>query len=276
MSSENHIRLGILKFSPTPSVSPLMHEKFMNKLGIDGSYESFSVPPFRLEEFMSGDEISSLNGFNVTIPHKQSIAGFMNTLTPEANILSAVNTVAVRDGKYIGHNTDTTGFKKAVEMLKLDLKGKDVLLFGAGGAARAVVQTLGDLEVSTIYVRNRTAENAVRLSDILKNTSSKMELVVLEESKLIPSSLEIVINALGGGIFEAKWLESLSDLSFFYDLNYGENAFDKKQLSDGVGYSDGLSMLVYQGFESLKFWLYREIPDDTITESLLTERNGEI
>lgn len=276
MSSENHIRLGILKFSPTPSVSPLMHEKFMGRLGIDGSYETFSVPPFQLEEFMSGDEISSLNGFNVTIPHKQSIAGFMHTLTPEANILSAVNTVSVRDGKYIGHNTDTTGFKKAIEMLKLDLKGKDVLLFGAGGAARAVVYTLGDLEVSTIYVRNRTAENAVRLSDILKNTSSKTELVVLEESKLIPSSLEIVINALGGGIFEAKWLESLSDLSYFYDLNYGENAFDKKELSDEVGFSDGLSMLVYQGFESLKFWLDREIPDDGITESVLTELNGEI
>ncbi len=225
---------------------------------------------------MSGEKISSLDGFNVTIPHKQSIAGFMRNLTPEATIVSAVNTVAIRDGEYFGHNTDTAGFKKAVEMLDLGLKEKDVLLFGAGGAARAVVHILGNLGVSTIYVRNRTASNAIRLSDILKNSESKTELVVLEDPNDIPSSAEIVINALAGGIFDANWLDDLPELRFFYDINYGENAFNKSLLKEGTGYSDGLSMLVYQGFESLKFWLDKEIPDDGITESVLTELKGEI
>jgi len=164
VSADNHLKLGILKYSPTPSVSPLMHRKFMEKLDVDGSYESYSVSPSELEEFMSGDEIASLNGFNVTIPHKQSIAGFMHSLTPEAKAVGAVNTVAVREGKQFGHNTDSAGFKKAVETLGLDLTGNDLLLFGAGGAARAVVFTLGNLGVSTIYVRNRTRSHALERS----------------------------------------------------------------------------------------------------------------
>lgn len=253
-----------------------MHRKFLDKLGIDGSYETFSVPPFQLEEFITGGEFASLNGLNVTIPHKQSIAGFMHELTPDADIVSAVNSVAIRDGKFFGHNTDTLGFQKAIEMLQLDLNGKDVLLFGAGGAARAVVYVLGNLGVSNIYVRNRTAANAKRLSDILKNIKSKTELVVLEDFNKIPNSINIAINALGGGIIEAEWLDSLPELRFFYDLNYGQNALDKTLLKTDVGYSDGLSMLVYQGVESLKFWLDRDIPDDGLTESVLTELNGEI
>ncbi len=276
MSSDNHIKLGILKYSPTPSISPLMHRIFMEKLGVDGSYESFSVSPSELEEFMSGDEIASLNGFNVTIPHKQSITGFMHSLTPEGKAVGAVNTVAVREGKNIGHNTDTTGFKKAVEMLELELTGNDILLFGAGGAARAVVFTLGNLGVSKIYVRNRSRTHALALSELLSSSTNETELVVLDESDEIPSSPKILFNALGGGVFVANWLENLSDLNFFFDLNYGKNAFDKTLLNEGVGYSDGLSMLVYQGIESLKFWLDKEIPDDGLTESVITELNGEI
>lgn len=275
MSSHN-IKLGVLKFSATPSISPLMHKLFMKKLGINGSYETFSISPSDLEQFMSGEEISSLNGFNVTIPHKRSITEFMHRLTLEAEAVGAVNTVAVREGKIIGHNTDSAGFKKAAEMLDLGLKGKDVLLFGAGGAARAVVHILGYLGVSTIYVRNRTAVNAERLSDLLKNSETKTKLIVLEESEGNPSSAEIVINALAGGIFDANWLDDLPELRFFCDINYGENAFNKSLLKEGTGYSDGLSMLVYQGFESLKFWLDEEIPDDGITESVLTELKGEI
>ena len=276
MGSKDHIKLGILKYSPTPSISPLMYKIFLKKLGISGSYETFSISPSELQQFMSGEEIISLDGFNVTIPHKQRIAGFMHRLTLEAEAVGAVNTVAIREGKNIGHNTDTAGFKKAVEMLELDLKGKDILLFGAGGAARAIVYILGFLGVSTIYVRNRTAVNAFGLSDLLSRKANKTKLIVLEESEENPSSAEIVLNALAGGIFEAKWLDSLPDLSFFYDINYGENAFDRSLLKTGTGYSDGLSMLVYQGFESLKFWLDREIPDDGITNSVFTELNGEI
>ena len=276
MGSKDHIKLGILKYSPTASISPLMHELFMKKLGINVCYETFSISPSDLEQFISGEEISSLDGFNVTIPHKRSIIEYMHRLTLEAEAVGAVNTVAVREGKIIGHNTDTIGFKKAVEMLDLGLKRKDILLFGAGGAARAVVYILGFLGVSSIHVRNRTAVNAERLSDLLKNSGSKTELIVLKESEGNPSSAETVINALAGGIFDANWLDDLPELRFFYDINYTQNAFDKTLLKEGTGYSDGLSMLVYQGFESLKFWLDKEIPDDGITDSVLTELNGEI
>lgn len=272
------MRFGVLKYSKRKSLSPVMHRYLMKSLGIEGEYDSHSVPPEELERFVIKSRTNSFDGYNVTTPHKETIVQHMDRLTPEAEAIGALNCVAVRNGKSIGHNTDMIGFKKALDSLGIEIRNSGVLLFGAGGAARAIVYSLYEMGVSTVFVRNRTKSHADSLSDILSDPNKK-SLVVLNDSDPLPTDVKLAVNALSHGVFQPEELTGLDNLRFFYDLNYGTGLSGSSFTGDNIRYSDGLSMLVYQGIESLKFWLDRDIPDEGLAISTIrklerTIRNG--
>lgn len=269
------MKFGILKYSDRKSLSPVLHTYFMERLGIDGEFQTLSVPPDELETFMRRSLDKSLDGFNVTTPHKEKIIQYLDELTPEAKAVGAVNTVAVRNNKLIGHNTDLIGFRKALDELGENIDKKEVLLFGAGGAARAVVYSLSAMNVSVIYVVNRTLKRAESLETVIQDGKST-KLIVVEDLDSLSEEINLAVNSLSHGVFRPELLTNLPDLKLLYDLNYGANALDPSILNGSYRYSEGMSMLVHQGFESLKFWMQKDLPDDGLTNSAIRKLHGVI
>ena len=269
------MKFGILKYSDRKSLSPVLHTYFMERLGIDGEFKTLSVPPDELETFILKSRDDSLDGFNVTTPHKEKIIQYLDELTPEAEAVGAVNTVAVRKDKLIGHNTDIIGFRKALNELGEIVERKEVLLFGAGGAARAVVYSLSAMDVSVIYVVNRTMKHAESLEEVIQDGKSS-KLIVIKDLDSLSEEIKLAINSLSHGVFRPELLTNLPNLKLLYDLNYGANALDPSILNGSYRYSEGMSMLVHQGFESLKFWMQKDLPDDGLTDSAIRKLHGVI
>lgn len=267
------MNFGILKYSDRKSLSPELHSFFMERLGIEGEFKTLSVPPDQLESFILRSRSSSLDGFSVTLPHKEKIIQYLDELTSEAKAIGAVNTVAVREGKLIGHNTDLIGFRKALNELGTNIEEREVLLFGAGGAARAVVYSLCAMNVSVIYVINRTLKHAESLSELI-HQSNNTKLIVVKDIDSLSEEIKLAINALSYGVFQPELLSNLPNLELLYDLNYGANALDPSILNGSFRYSEGMSMLVHQGFESLKFWMQKDLPDDGLTDSAIKKLHG--
>ena len=155
------------------SRSPLMHNAAFRALGIDADYTAIHVTREGLPEFLQKAR-TNLNGFNITVPHKNAVIPFLDGITPRAALAGSVNTVSVRDGKLFGDTTDGVGLERAVlEVFGLPLKGANVCILGCGGVVRALVFHLADAGCARIRILNRTAEKAALLtSEILKHAPS--------------------------------------------------------------------------------------------------------
>jgi len=131
------------------------------------------------------------------------------------------------------------------------------------------------MNVSVIYVVNRTLKHAESLSTLIHDAESS-KLIVVKNSVSLSENISLAINSLSYGVFQPELLTSLPNLKLLYDLNYGANALDHSSLDGSYRYSEGMSMLVHQGFESLKFWMQKDLPDDGLTDSAIKKLHGEI
>ena len=138
------------------SLSPLLHQEIYRQLDIDASFKKIQLKLDSLASFMTQNK---LDGFNVTVPYKQSVIPFLDELDESARTIGAVN--CVHHGK--GHNTDWVGFLKAMDINDIVLEGMDCIILGAGGAARAVAYALIQAGVKSISVQNRTREKGNQL-----------------------------------------------------------------------------------------------------------------
>ena len=159
---------GIFGYPVEHTFSPGMHNSAFNKLGMDACYVPFAVPPERLEDAVRAVVPLGLCGMNVTVPHKERVLAFLDELSEEARLIGAVNTIEVRKGKLIGHNTDGRGFLRSLrERGGMDPKGKKFLFIGSGGAARAVGFSLALAGAAEIVFRDLDVRKASLLaSDI--------------------------------------------------------------------------------------------------------------
>jgi shikimate dehydrogenase/3-dehydroquinate dehydratase type I len=169
--SGERIVTGIIGNPLSHTLSPAMHNAAFATLGLPGRYVVMPTTENELETMLQVAVELSLRGFNVTIPHKQSILPFLDRLDPSAERIGAVNTVLIEDGRFIGHNTDVYGATMALMSAGADEKGKRALVIGAGGASRAVVGALSDIGART-FICNRTKEKAESLTRSFKNTRS--------------------------------------------------------------------------------------------------------
>ena len=138
------------------SLSPILHQEVYRQLGLDASFEKIHLMPNVLHSFMN---VNELDGFNITIPYKQSVIPFLNELDESAQTIGAVN--CVHDGK--GYNTDWIGFTNAMEQNGISLNGKDYIILGAGGAARAIAFGLVKFGAKSISIKNRTQSKSAQL-----------------------------------------------------------------------------------------------------------------
>ena len=168
--------------------------------GLDARYVNCEVPPERLGDAVRGARAMGWAGFNCSLPHKVAVIEHLDGLGESAEIMGAVNCAVRRGDTFIGENTDGKGFLKSLRTV-VDPRGKRVVMFGAGGAARAIGVELALAGAAEITVVNRSEARGAPLVDLLRRrTSAAAELVVWERTYAIPQATDIVVNATSIGL----------------------------------------------------------------------------
>lgn len=250
------------------SLSPLMHNAFFKKEGSDATYTSV---PLTTEELGPWVKTRKFHGYNVTVPHKESIIPFLDELTPSAKAIGAVNTVKNDNDRMIGHNTDAPGFSLMLkEDLRLPMKGLHILILGAGGAAKAIVYEALQAGAASISIYDQDAEKTKRLIQQYATWSDRLH--SLSDKETLPDLgqyVDLVINATPIGMKESlgQSVLSLEELQLFrpsttvVDIIYAplETQFLKDAKTLGLRCTNGLGMLAGQGILAEQFWFCKSL-----------------
>ncbi len=268
-------RLVVLGDPISHSLSPFMHNAALAEMSIvypemaDWRYEAVHVPAVDLPSALPILHEAGVVGINLTIPHKVQVLNIIDEMDTTAGRMGAVNTLIRTETGYRGSNTDGYGILKGLdEALNRQVGGADVWLFGAGGAARGILVACLEGGVGRLTVVNRSPE---RLEE-LKGDLSEQELSGFEEIRFCsqrenpsdPKEDAILINATSLGLKDTDpnpiGIDLLKPGMGVYDTTYGTcNQLAKDCQRLGVGYADGLSMLVWQGVRSLEIWTNKPV-----------------
>jgi shikimate dehydrogenase len=189
--SSRRILTGLLGAPIAHSASPAMHERAAEALGLRCHYQLIEVADARREELkflLEGVRRFGFSGINVTFPYKEAVIDLLDELSPSAKMIGAVNTVVVRDGRLIGHNTDTTGFSRAVSGLVTASAHGAVAVIGAGGVGKAIAFALASLGVSELRIFDRELAKAAYLAAQLQD----------QVSTSVPHSVEDAVLGVAG------------------------------------------------------------------------------
>ena len=269
MSNGSTLHFAVIGDPIAHSRSPLMHNAAFRALGIDADYTAIHVTREALPDFLQRAR-TTLNGFNITVPHKNAVIPFLDGVTPRAALAGSVNTVSVRDGKLFGDTTDPNGLERAVqEVFGLPLKGANICILGCGGVVRALVFHLADAGCARIRILNRTAEKAALLTaEILKHAPAldcgfaALEDLPSVEKAFHGANLVIQCTSLGLKDGDGSPVDPalIPDSACLFDTIYRETEILVRCRERGLRVSGGLPMLVHQGAESFRIWTGREAP----------------
>ncbi|WP_242672948.1 shikimate dehydrogenase [Azotobacter chroococcum] len=230
--------------------------------GLDWRYINCEVAPQFLGDAVRGAKAMGWAGFNCSIPHKVAVIEHLDGLGPSAEIIGAVNTIVRRGDAFIGENTDGKGFVQAMREV-VDPRGKSVMIFGAGGAARAVSVELALAGASAITVVNRSRDTGQTLVDLLNGkTPTSAELRLWNGTVAVPRDTDIVINATSIGLYPNVDQRLDLDLDSLHPgmvvadgiHNPPRTHLIRSAEARGCRVLDGLGMLVNQGVIGIKYW----------------------
>lgn len=229
--------------------------------GLHWRYINMEVTPADLGAAVRGAKAMGFRGFNCSLPHKVTVIPHLDGLGESAAVMGAVNCVVRRGDKFIGENTDGKGFLKSLESA-IDPKGKSVVLFGAGGAARAIAVELGLAGTKRITIVNRSEPRGAELVGLLRGKLRlDAELVVWNGNYVVPAGTDIVINGTSIGLYapEARLaldLNSLRPGMVVADVVFSpvRTRFLDDAAARGCRDIDGLGMLVNQGIVGVQYW----------------------
>lgn len=271
--------VGIIGYPLGHSISPAMHNAALKKLKLDWEYEPFEVNPKDLEEALKGMRALHIAGFNVTIPHKEAIIPLIDEVTKNARIIGAVNTVVNQEGRLVGYNTDGAGFIESLKGdAKFDPKGKDVVLLGAGGAARAVSVMLAEAKAKSLIIADIDGEKAKSLSEYI-GSYFYIKCNFIEpnshELQLAIDDADLLVNATPIGMHPKDKVSPLEKgiklhkILTVYDLVYNpsETKLLKTAKAAGAKTCSGLGMLVRQGALALTLWTGKAAPIEVMRKA---------
>jgi shikimate dehydrogenase len=253
---------GSFSQSATGNPTVAMIEAAYRHHGLDWRYINCEVTPEKLGDAVRGARAMDWAGFNCSLPHKVAVIEHLDGLGESAAIMRAVNCAVRRGNKYIGENTDGKGFLMSLKGI-VDPPGKHIVLFGAGGAARAIGVELALAGAYSISVVNRSAERGTELVRIISgNTPAKAKLLSWQSKYKVPPEVDIVINATSIGLYPHVHnrldvdIESLRPSMVVADVipNPPRTQFIKDAEARGCTIVDGLGMLVNQGVIGIKYW----------------------
>jgi len=254
--------LGVLGHPVGHSLSPAMHNAAIDALGLDWVYLALPVPAEGLATVVRGLEAIGCRGLNITIPHKQSVAGLCRRLSPLAERVGAVNTlVPLEGGGWLGTNTDVEGF--LTPLRGQSWQGRQALVLGNGGSARAVVAALVELELDTITVVGRRPEALAAFAADCSSWAPRLGTCTLDRPlEPLLASADLVVNTTPVGMnsdqcpLSPGQLAVLRPMATVYDLIYVPRPTQllRQAAARGCSTIDGLTMLVHQGAASLRLW----------------------
>jgi shikimate dehydrogenase len=230
--------------------------------GLDACYINCDVAPDMLGDAVRGARAMGWAGFNCSTPHKVAVLEHLDGLSDSAALIGAVNCVVRRDGRYIGENTDGQGFLTALHTV-VDPSGKSLLLFGAGGAARAIAVEAALAGAASITIVNRDPARGSELVVLLtERTRARAELVVWDRTYRVPEAIDVVVNATSIGLFpdvEGRLdldPDSLRPGMAVADVipNPPRTLLIRDAEARGCTVLDGLGMLVNQSAISIQHW----------------------
>jgi shikimate dehydrogenase len=265
LTGHTHI-VGVIGDPVEHSRSPQMHNAAFAKAGLDYVYVPFHVRPDDLADAIAGFKAINVVGINVTLPHKQAVIRSVTSISREAELIGAVNTLTFVEGNIYGDNTDAPGVLKALEEdgnMSGSPVGENVVVLGAGGAARAVVVALALRGVASITIANRTVEKAVSLAEEMDRktgvsmqgmglTDERLPLAV-RESKLLVNTATTSMDVTQPLLISADWLQPNT---IVYDIVYTPPVTPLMQAATERGCQTlgGIGMLVHQGAIAFEKW----------------------
>ena len=249
--------------------------------GLDWRYLTIEVAPDGLADAVRGVRAMGFAGFNCTIPHKVAVIKHLDGLGESASLMGAVNCVVRREGKLIGENTDGKGFVESLRTLT-DPTGKSVVMFGAGGAARAIGVEVALAGATKITIVNRTESRGAELVALLRDKENvEADLVVADGDYSVPEGTGVVINATAFGLFpDVDARIGLDTATLTADMvvadvipNPPETRLVRNAREIGCKVIDGLGMLVNQGVIGIRYWTGVD-PDPSVMRQSLEDVFG--
>ena len=275
---------GIFGYPVEHTFSPGMHNAAFKKLGMDACYVPFAVHPERLGEAARAILPLGLGGLNVTVPHKEKIIPYLDELSEEARLIGAVNTIEVRQGRLVGHNTDGRGFLRSLkENAGFSPTGKKVLIIGSGGAARAVGFSLALAGAGKMVFRDLDIRKADLLVNEIREKTGADALSLHDEGSLAlhAADADCLINATPLGMKRTDPSPIRGELilkkHLVCDLVYNppETLLLRTAKLRGAKRLAGRGMLLYQGVIAFEIWTGKKAPV-LIMKNALSRQIGNI
>jgi shikimate dehydrogenase len=254
-------------FSTPAGANPTvaMVEAAYRALGLDARYINCDVPADHLGAAVRGALAMGWIGFNCSLPHKVTVIEHLDGLGASAELIGAVNCVVVREGRLLGENTDGQGFLASLRTV-VDPAGRHLVLFGAGGAARAIAVEAALAGVARLTIVNRNPRHAEALADLVSvRTRARAQVMAWEEPCRIPEDADIVVNATSIGLGDAQArlpldADSLREGVVVADVipNPPRTALIRDAEARGCVVVDGRGMLVNQAIVAIALWTGRQ------------------
>jgi len=245
----------------------------------DATYLPLHVLPENLEQAFTGMKVLGISGFNITIPHKETILPLLDELDPLAKKMGAVNTVVrLENGQYKGYNTDGLGFVKSLEdAVGTQHKNKRLLIIGAGGASRGICFALVQEGYTNIAIANRTVSKAQAICNELDTNA---EALSLDEAATQLGEFDIIVQTTSAGLNHSEFalplsLENLSKTAIVADIVYNPlmTPFLAQSKEKGATVVTGLGMFIHQGALAYSYWT-DVYPKAAVVEDVLLANLG--
>ena len=246
------------------SLSPELHNYWIKKNNLKASYDKKLLKQNEIKKIILDLREENIHGLNVTVPFKKTVIPFLDILSDEAKISQSVNTIYKNKDKIIGDNTDIEGFKISLEKTNQVIKNKKALILGAGGVVPSIIIALKKMQISKIYLSNRTELKALEIKKFFP------EIEIIEWGKT--SNFDVIINATSIGLNKEDEIDidykNISRNNFFYDVIYNpkETNFLRKAKEFGAHTENGKMMFIYQAQKAFFIWhnILPVVDDETL------------
>jgi shikimate dehydrogenase len=264
------MKAGLIGKTLGHTASPAIHEKIYRAMGISGTYDVLEMPPDQLEGNMKYLAKDGYTGCNVTIPYKRDVMPYLTDISREARIIGAVNTIHFTDEGAFGYNTDYGGFGRSLEQAGIGVAGRDCVVLGTGGAARAIIQYLADKNAKSITVVSRLPHSKIEFDDFTKKIgASEIDYQSFETSH----AGDVLVNCTPVGMFphiDGCPVSETCIMAFpaVVDLIYNPKDTELLKMArrHGARTLNGMYMLVAQAVGSEEIWMGREISSSVVEQ----------
>jgi shikimate dehydrogenase len=259
---------AILGYPVRHSFSPIIQNKWFEKKHLNFAYLAFEPKDLELEGTIKSLKELKFNGFNITVPYKTEALKHVDVIDKSAKKVGSINTVVISDNKLYGYNTDYLGFAKDLKEKKIVIENKNIVVIGAGGAARSIIAALKVAKAKNVYIANRTLDKARNLAKEFKVKS-----IDIKNVKDILNDVNLLVNCSSCGMKKDDKLPfsfgKIKSGLIVYDLIYNKKTpFFKFAKINKLKIFTGEGMLIWQGAYAFKLWTGK-FPDIKIAQKIL-------